>query len=457
MIMNMDPMFLALSLFRRRRFDKCIDICTSILDKQPLDQAAWCLKMRAMTQRVYVDDMESEQQMDNDFLDENVLASAPRPGTSMKTAVAPTASGLGTRPRTATGRPISGVARPGTNARPGSAMDRLRTARPATNQSARTIRLGTAAMLTQKDGPFIQVSRLNVAKYAKNKCLNKALFEYLFNHEGDVRSAMELAVQATQFFEFKDWWWKVQLAKCYISLNLIREAEQQLRSALKQHHHVENFMRLARIYLRLDQPLSATEICKSGLEIFNSDVSIMTELSRIYEALNDTATSVKFYRNIVVEDAMNSEAIACIGMYHFYNNQPELALRYYRRVLAMGAHSSELYNNLGLCCLFSQQLDLTLACFQRALDLATDPIVKAEVWYNLSHVAVAAGDIELAIQCLSLCLSSDPSHASAFNNLAIFHHKMGRTNLARVYLTTAKQLEPNLWEPQANLEFLQSK
>ncbi|RZC00554.1 tetratricopeptide repeat protein 8, partial [Asbolus verrucosus] len=438
----MDPMYLALSLFRRRRYDKCADICTEILDKQPLDQAAWCLKMRALTQRVYVDDIESEELIESDFLDENAVASAPRPGTSIKTAI-PTA----VRPRTATGRPISGVARPGTQMRPGSALDRLKTARPVTSQSARAIRLGTAAMYSQKEGPFIQISRLNIAKYAKNQCLSKPLFEYLFYHEGDVRNAMELAVQATQFCEFQDWWWKVQLAKCYIVLNLIRDAEQQMRSALKQHHHVETFIRLTRIYLRL-------EICKAGLEIFPNDVSIMTELARLYETLNEAASSVKYYRNIVIEDAMNTEAIACIGMYHFYNNQPELALRYYRRVLAMGAHSAELYNNLGLCCLYSQQLDLTLACFQRALDLAIDPIIKAEVWYNLSHLALvsndteskvcmsitftAAGDLELAMQCLNLCLSSDSTHASAFNNLAVLHHKMGRTNLAKAYFTSAK-------------------
>lgn len=54
----------------------------------------------------------------------------------------------------------------------------------------------------------------------------------------------------------------------------------------------------------------------------------------------------------------------------------------------MGAHSAELYNNLGLCCLFSQQLDFTIPYFQRALDLATDLKVKAEVWYNLSHLAM---------------------------------------------------------------------
>lgn len=79
-----------------------------------------------------------------------------------------------------------------------------------------------------------------------------------------------------------------------------------------------------------DQPLTATEICKQALEIFPNDVSIMTELARLTEALNESQASVKYYRSIVTEDAMNTEAIACIGMYHFYNNQPELALRYYR-------------------------------------------------------------------------------------------------------------------------------
>lgn len=91
----MDPFYLALSLFRRRKYDKCIEACTSVLEKQPLDQAAWCLKMRAMTQRIYVDDIESEEIPENDFLDENVVASAPRPGTSMKTAEPPKTSALG--------------------------------------------------------------------------------------------------------------------------------------------------------------------------------------------------------------------------------------------------------------------------------------------------------------------------------------------------------------------------
>lgn len=80
----MDPLYLALSLYRRRYFDKCIETCTGILDKQPLDEAAWCLKMRAMTQRVYVDDIETEEFPETDFLDDHAVATAPRPGTSLQ-------------------------------------------------------------------------------------------------------------------------------------------------------------------------------------------------------------------------------------------------------------------------------------------------------------------------------------------------------------------------------------
>lgn len=72
------------------------------------------------------------------------------------------------------------------------------------------------------------------------------------------------------------------------------------------------------------------EVLKASLEVFPNDVTVLTELARISERVEDTAVSVKYYRSVVTEDAINTEAIACIGLYHFYNNQPELALRYYR-------------------------------------------------------------------------------------------------------------------------------
>ena len=53
-------------------------------------------------------------------------------------------------------------------------------------------------------------------------------------------------------------------------------------------------------------------------------------MARLYEGLNNTALSIKYYKIVVQEDASDTESIASIGMYHFYNDQPEIALRFYR-------------------------------------------------------------------------------------------------------------------------------
>lgn len=43
-------------------------------------------------------------------------------------------------------------------------------------------------MLSTPDGPFINLTRLNFTKYAARPNLAKALFEYIFHHENDVRN-----------------------------------------------------------------------------------------------------------------------------------------------------------------------------------------------------------------------------------------------------------------------------
>ncbi|XP_067009635.1 tetratricopeptide repeat protein 8 [Anabrus simplex] len=461
----MDPFYLSISLYRRRKYEDCVSICTELLQKNPYDQAIWTLKMRALTEQVYVDDIEAEEEgLAEAIMDDDMIAQVPRPGTSLRTpASAVGGPSQGMRPRTQTGRPLSGVVRPGTQSgRPGTMEQALktprtaRTARPITSQSARTVRLGTASMLTEPGGPFIQMSRLNLGKYATQPNVSKALFEYIFYHENDIRHAMELAVQATQACQFKDWWWKVQLGKCYFLLGLMRDAETQFRSSLKQHQTVETFLRLARVYIRLDQPLSALDVCKTGLEYFPKEVTLTTEIARLFEGLNNITLSVKYYRDLLQEDATNVEAIACIGMQHFYTDQPEVALRFYRRLLQMGIYNAELFNNLGLCCFYAQQYDMTLTCFEQALSLATDEGI-ADVWYNIAHVAIGVGDLNLAVQCLRLSLSADSNHAPAYNNLGVLQVRRGQPEQARAFFQAAASLAPYLFEPHYNQASLSEK
>ena len=106
---------------------------------------------------------------------------------------------------------MSGVSRPGSSVggRPDALRTALstprtaRTARPVSSTSGRFVRLGTASMLSQPDGPFINMARLNVGKYASRPTIAKALFEYILYHENRVREAMDLAsqVMATSIYK----------------------------------------------------------------------------------------------------------------------------------------------------------------------------------------------------------------------------------------------------------------
>uniref|UniRef100_A0A4W3GS93 Tetratricopeptide repeat domain 8 n=1 Tax=Callorhinchus milii TaxID=7868 RepID=A0A4W3GS93_CALMI len=431
----MDPLFMACSYFRRRKFQLCAEICTALLEKNPYDQAAWSLKTRALTEMVYVDEVDIDQEgIAEVILDDNAIAQIARPGTSLKHPTTSQAGGPSpaVRPMSQAGRPISGFVRPGTSSgRPGTMEQAIKTprtastARPVTSASGRYVRLGTASMLTNPDGPFIHLSRLNISKYAGKPYLAKTLFEYIFHHENDVKSALDLAALATEHSQFKDWWWKVQLGKCYYRLGLHREAEKQFKSALKQQEMVDIFLYLSKVYIRLDQPLTVLVLLKEGLDHFPGEVTLLTGIARIHDEMNDIVSATEYYKDVLKQDNTNVEAIACIGSNHFYSDQPEIALRFYRRLLQMGVYNCQLFNNLGLCCFYAQQYDLTLSSFERALSLAVNDEEVADVWYNLGHIAVGIGDMTLAYQCFKLALANNNDHAEAYNNLAVLEMRKG--------------------------------
>lgn len=59
-VLKMDQFYTAISLFRRKKFEECVNVCNELLQKNPQLKGPWELKMRAMIQRVYVDDIEAD-------------------------------------------------------------------------------------------------------------------------------------------------------------------------------------------------------------------------------------------------------------------------------------------------------------------------------------------------------------------------------------------------------------
>jgi len=461
----MDPVFLTISRLRRQKLDESIAVSTDLLSRNAFDQQVWWVKCRALTNKNWIDDAEMEEEgLAEVLMDDNATSSLPRPGTSLNrpqtNANGPSPA---VRPMSNSGRPMSGFARPGTNsARPGSGMSvdqamanaRTGTAmnRPVTT-SGRFVRLGTASMMSEPGGAFINLDRVNVNKYAERPAMSRALCDYILYVEHVPKKAVELCAAATQKVSFKDWWWKARLGKAYYQLGLYREAERQYLSSLKDQDMVVTHLELGKIYIKLDQPNKAVEIYEAASRTHPAETLLLLAAARVHDMVNNTERGMAAYKEVLEIEASSVEAVSCLASHQFYSDQPEIALRYYRRLLQMGVQTAELWNNLGLCCFHSGQYDMCLTCFERALQLSQDDTT-ADVWYNISHLAIGIGDLGLAYQALKISVAADSKHAHAYNNLAVLELKKGNVDAARSGFGQSHTLNPFAFEAPFNLSLL---
>jgi len=467
---QVNPFYLAISRFRRRRYDQCTEICTELLERNQRDQAAWFLKCRSMATAAWVDDIEIDiEGVADQFMDENAIANMPRPGTSLTRPLSQSGGpSAAVRPVSSSGRPLTGFSRPvtssqGSGATQGrdalaSAMggrDRVGTARPVTS-AGRLVRLGTASMQQEATGQFILVDALDLYKYAQRPAIAKALCDYILYYLSNPRKALELCSEATKACDYKDWWWKARLGKCYFQMGMYREAEKQFKSAIKDEDNVATQLELAKCLTRLDQPNAALDQFSEASEKFTGDVSILLGIARIYDQLNAQQRAAQFYKRALFYDSMNAEALACLASSHFYSDQPEVALRFYRRLLQNGVVNAEIWNNLGLCCFYAGQYDMTLSCFERALMLADDTNM-ADVWYNIGQVAIGVGDLGLAYQAFRIAISVEANHAESYNNLGVLELRKGNVDQAQAHFRTAMDLGGQLFEPAFNAGLLAFK
>lgn len=103
---------------------------------------------------------------------------------------------------------------------------------------------------------------------------------FLFTHNLLYQS-LELATLASKNCSPRDWWWQVQLALCWLRFGQPRNAEKHFRMALLVEPMLISYVGLAKVYVKMDQPLAAIEVCEKGLEKFPFDVSLLTEVARL--------------------------------------------------------------------------------------------------------------------------------------------------------------------------------
>jgi tetratricopeptide repeat protein 8 len=287
-----------------------------------------------------------------------------------------------------------------------------------------------------------------------------------------------------------DWWWKARLAKANYQLGLLREAEKYLKAALFEspndaagqspmingataalfdggggggfqrgkvfaNYNTSVVMELGKVYLKMDQPLTALELYEAALQWNPVDHHVVLCCARLRDELHEPGTAYDLYNQVLHLDSSNIEAIACIGAHLFYEkNQPELALRYYRRLLQMGVNTAEVWTNMGLCAFHTYQMELSLSCLSRALTLCKDDAQRADVWYNIGHVGIGMGNTSFAERAFRLAVGADATHAEALNNLAVLALRRKKEKTGRRLLDTAVMAAPQLMEALYNTAVL---
>lgn len=181
----MDPLYTALSFYRLRKFNQCVQVCTEILLQDDQHQAAWVLKLRALTQQVAFDDLDVMDTLtDSSSAADNQWTKTARPGTTLTTGRPQTMKTSVNNSRPLTNRPPkSGVVRLNQSGLGGTSSRDATTARLQTSRLLS--RLGTASIPSDAQ-TFVNMTRLN--HYATLPHLSKPLFEYLYFVQGDVRS-----------------------------------------------------------------------------------------------------------------------------------------------------------------------------------------------------------------------------------------------------------------------------
>jgi tetratricopeptide repeat protein 8 len=186
------------------------------------------------------------------------------------------------------------------------------------------------------------------------------LTEYLLHVEHNTRKALELCAEATKACDFKDWYWKARLGKCYfklggsfspssirhpvishshkctqldlsffnlyfrfystsyfinVAIGLFREAEKQFRSSLKIQPVVSTYLELCNVYIRLDMPNSALDLLEEASSKFTTDPRLVLGVARIYDMLHEPEKAMAHFKVVLSLDASNVEALASLGEY----------------------------------------------------------------------------------------------------------------------------------------------
>jgi tetratricopeptide repeat protein 8 len=263
--------------------------------------------------------------------------------------------------------------------------------------------------------------------------------------------AVALAAECTTQHGFNDWWWKNRLGRAYYLLGMFSDAESQFKSAISTSLNVESRLELAKLYVRYDQPLKALAELEAGFDQFPRECRFLLGQARISDLMGNSVRARELWRKVLEIDQANVEAVASLGAVTFYEDQPETAEVFYCYLRKLGIANASVLNNIAISQLAWGDYGTVGPAIVAALSLSTSQEDRADIWYNISHIGMTAGELHLAEQALLIATSLSLKNGEAFNNLGLLELKKRNTQKSLAAFRAATEANPQMHEPWFNL------
>jgi tetratricopeptide repeat protein 8 len=183
----MDKFTLAMSRFKRNKFEECIILCDELTKLNEKDLAAQLLKTHAIRRKNHIDDLEIDDEgLGDKLLDEHKISNQAKPGTSFSGSKGVNQA---VRPMSSSGRPLSGVVRPNSRAQnqdnKSSSNNRMQTSsnNRMITSGGRNVRIATATLQNINSSSPLNINDINVKNLVKKRSLAK-VFLYFLNKKG---------------------------------------------------------------------------------------------------------------------------------------------------------------------------------------------------------------------------------------------------------------------------------
>ena len=175
----MENFALAMSRFKRNKFDDCIFLCDEMLKINDKDLAVLMLKSHAIRKKNYIDDLEiDDEALGDKILDDHKILNNAKPGTSFGR---PGSKGnnQAVKPMSSSGRPLSGVMRPNSRSMNQSRGDnrnlisRSGNSNRLVSSGGRNMRIATASLQAINSSMGLDINMDKIPDLVKKKPLAK--------------------------------------------------------------------------------------------------------------------------------------------------------------------------------------------------------------------------------------------------------------------------------------------